>query len=89
MRNTFYYSLSKYLKNKNNISHNQTFFFHSIKNYYLTIKKYKYVPLYSGKDGINFIYSNMFFLNLLQNKKIDKWFIFKLIKLNEFIKYYY
>jgi hypothetical protein len=25
-------------------------------------------------------------LNLIKNKKTDKWFFFKLIKLNEFIK---
>ena len=89
MKNTFYYSLSKYLRNQNNIPNTKVLFFHSLKNYYLTIKRYKYVPLYSGKDGVNFIYSNMFFLNLLYNKNMEKWFIFKLIKLNEFIKHYY
>lgn len=72
MRNHLYYSLSKYLKNKTNTLNSKNLLFHSLKNYYLTIKRYKYVPLYSGRDGINFIYSNMFFLNLLQNKGMDK-----------------
>jgi hypothetical protein len=30
----------------------------------------------------------MYFLNVIKNKKTDKWFLFKLIKLNEFIKYF-
>lgn len=72
MRHKFYYTLSLYLKDNKNLNKTKDFLYLSIKNYYLTIKRYKYVPLYSAKQGINFIYSNMYFLNLLQNKHIDK-----------------
>lgn len=73
MRNTFFYNLSLILKNsqikKNNA---KDLLFLSIKNYYLTIKNYRCIKLNSGKDGINFFFNNMYFLNVIQNKTTDK-----------------
>jgi hypothetical protein len=89
MRNNFFFSLSKYLNEKVIKKNFKNFLFNSIKNYYLTLRKYRVLTLLSPQETISFLYNNMYFLNLLQNKKIDKWFIFKLIKLNEFSKYSY
>lgn len=88
MRNNFYYSLSNYLSNTNIKNNSKTFLFNSIKNYYLTIQRFKFLDLLAPNETIKLLYSNMYFLNLLKNKTIDKWFIFKLIKLNEFNKYF-
>lgn len=91
MQNTFYYKLSLFLKNSKIYSKNKNknFLYLSIKNYYLALKRYRFLKLYSPAETLNFLYSNMYFLNVLQNKTIDKWFLFKLIKLNEFNKHTY
>ena len=81
MKNNFYTSLIKYLSITLKLKKTKFFFYTSIKNYYLTIKRFKFNKLYSPIQTINLLYSQMYFLNLLQNKQINKWFIFKLIKI--------
>jgi hypothetical protein len=81
MKNNFYTSLIKYLNITLKLKKTKFFFYTSIKNYYLTIKRFKFNKLYSPIQTINLLYSQMYFLNLLQNKQINKWFVFKLIKI--------
>jgi hypothetical protein len=73
MQTTFYYKLSLFLKiKKSNLNKNKIPLYLSIKNYYLVLKKYRFLKLYSPQDTLHLLYSNMYFLNLLQNKTIDK-----------------
>jgi hypothetical protein len=81
MKNNFYTSLIKYLNITLKLKKTKFFFYTSIKNYYLTIKRFKFNKLYSPIQTISLLYSQMYFLNLLQNKQINKWFVFKLIKI--------
>lgn len=81
MKNNFFSSLIKYLNTTLKLKKTNFFFYTSLKNYYLTIKNFKFNKLLSPVNTINLFYSQMYFLNLLQNKKINKWFIFKLIKI--------
>lgn len=81
MKNNFYKSLNAYVNITLKLKKIKNFFYNSIKNYYLTIKKFKFNKLLSPLQTVNLFYSSMYFLNLLQNKQINKWFIFKLIKI--------
>ena len=74
MQNKFYYKLSLFLKSKkfHNNRKQISFLYTSIKNYYLTIKHRRFLKLYSPAETIKFLYSNMYFLNLLQNQITDK-----------------
>jgi hypothetical protein len=72
MKNNFYTSLIKYLNITLKLKKTKFFFYTSIKNYYLTIKTFKFNKLYSPIQTINLLYSQMYFLNLLQNKQINK-----------------
>lgn len=74
MQNTFYYKLSLFLKNTKfiNFKRQKNFLYFSIKNYYLAIKRHRFLKLYSPTESLKFLYSNMYFLNVLQNKTIDK-----------------
>lgn len=72
MKNNFYTSLIKYLNITLKLKKTKFFFYTSIKNYYLTIKRFKFNKLYSPIQTISLLYSQMYFLNLLQNKQINK-----------------
>jgi hypothetical protein len=73
MSNNFYFNLFKFLKkNQYKTLKNKEFLFLNIKNYYLSIKKYKNLYLYNAASSINLVYSNIYFLNLIKNKKTDK-----------------
>jgi hypothetical protein len=73
MSNISYLNLFKFIKKKNSsMVKNKEFLFLNIKNYYLSIKKYKNLYLYSPASSINLVYSKIYFLNLINNQKIDK-----------------
>lgn len=84
-----YNNLNQFIYKKQQLNnYTKTFLYLAIKNYYLTIRYYKFLYLWAPQDIINFFYSNLYFLNILQTRGITKWFIFKLTTLNEFIKYF-
>jgi hypothetical protein len=73
MRNNFYLNLSLFLKKTNYQKIKQKeFLFYVIKNYYLAIKKHKNLYFYDAYSSLNLFYSNMYFLNVIKNKKTDK-----------------
>lgn len=87
MKNFTLSNLQYFLKSKLNLT-NKTFLFNSFKNYYSTVKNYRYLYLMQPQYIINFFCNNLYFLNAIKNEKLDKWFILKLVSLNEFIKYF-
>lgn len=72
MQNTFFYKLALFLKKKNYKKTTYSLIYNSIKNYYLSLKRYRFLYLYSPNETLNFLYSNLYFLNVLQNKQTDK-----------------
>lgn len=80
MKNIFFYNMFKYYNTKNSkIINNKIIKFNLIKNYYLVLKNHKNLILFSPQENIYMYYTKLSSINLLLNKKIDKWFIYKLI----------
>lgn len=80
MKNIFFFNMSKFYKNKKIKSNNfKQILFTLIKNYYLVLKNHKNLILFSPQDNIYTYFTTISSLNLLCNKKMDKWFIYKLI----------
>ena len=80
MKNNFFKLLNNYIREYPKLVKTKIFLYIAIKNYYLSIRTHKAIKLYTPDHNIKLLYSKMYFLNLLENKTIDKWFIFKLIK---------
>ena len=72
MRNNFFSLLHNYLKSHEKLFKIKNFLYTSIKNYYLSIHRHKSIKLYTPDHTIKLLYSKMYFLNLLQNKTVDK-----------------
>lgn len=79
MKNFFFYNMFRYLKKVKKINNKKLFLFTLIKNFYLVIKSQKNLKLLNCKDNIKMYYTTLSSVNLLLNKKIDKWFIYKMI----------
>lgn len=80
MKNMLFYNMFKYYNNKKIKALNyKNIKFNLIKNYYLVIKNYRNLTLFSPQENIYMYYTKLSSVNLLLNKKIDKWFIYKLI----------
>ena len=73
MKNIFFYNMSKYYNiKKTQIVNNKSIKFNLIKNYYLTLKNYRNLTLFSPQENIYMYYTKLSSVNLLLNKKIDK-----------------
>lgn len=84
MKHIFYFNLFNFYNIKKTNNNNKTkLIFSLIKNYYLIIKNHKNLILLSPSDNIKMYYLTLSSVNILLNKKMDKWFIFKLITNNQ------
>ena len=80
MKNIFFFNMSKFYKIKKLKSNNfKKTLFTLIKNYYLVLKNHKNLILFNAQDNIYMYFTTLSSVNLLCNKKMDKWFIYKLI----------
>lgn len=71
MKNITLSNLQNFLKSKHKLVY-KTFLFNSFKNYYSTIKNYKYLYMTQPQYILNFFCTNLYFLNAIKNEKLSK-----------------
>lgn len=80
MKNILFFNMWEFYKTNTKIKKkSKQLFFTLIKNYYLVLQNHKNLILLNPEDNINMYYSKLSSVNLLFNRKMDKWFIYKLI----------